>query len=81
MRAIIPVAGQGTRLRPHTHTVPKVLLQVAGKPIIGHILDQLQPLGIDELVLVVGYRGEMVQEYVRSHYSYKTTYVEQKDLL
>ena len=81
MKAIIPVAGQGTRLRPHTHTVPKVLLQVAGKPIVGHILDQLEPLGIEELVMVVGYRGEMVQEYICSHYSFKTTFVEQRELL
>ena len=39
--AIIPVAGVGTRLRPHTHTQPKVLLHVAGKPILAHILDDL----------------------------------------
>lgn len=81
MKAIIPVAGQGTRLRPHTHTVPKVLLHVAGKPIVGHILDELEPLGIEELIMVVGYRGEMVQEYISSHYGFKTTFVEQKKLL
>jgi glucose-1-phosphate thymidylyltransferase len=81
MKAIIPVAGQGTRLRPHTHTVPKVLLHVAGKPIVAHILDELEPLGIDELIMVVGYRGEMVQEYISSHYQFKTTFVEQKELL
>lgn len=81
MKAIIPVAGQGTRLRPHTHTVPKVLLHVAGKPIVGHILDELEPLGIDELIMVVGYRGEMVQEYISSHYKFKMTFVEQKELL
>ncbi|MDP2807941.1 MAG: sugar phosphate nucleotidyltransferase, partial [bacterium] len=39
MKAIIPVAGAGTRLRPHTHSTPKVLIPVAGKPIIGHILN------------------------------------------
>jgi len=41
MHAIIPVAGVGSRLRPHTFTLPKVLLPVAGKPILGHILDKL----------------------------------------
>jgi NDP-sugar pyrophosphorylase family protein len=41
MRAIIPVAGVGSRLRPHTYTVPKVLLNMGGKPIVGHILDRL----------------------------------------
>ena len=57
--AVMPVAGSGMRLRPpthtHTHTRPKPLLHVAGQPIIGHILDQLVPLGIERIVLVVGY--------------------------
>jgi len=66
--AIIPVAGTGTRLRPHTHTQPKVLLQVAGKPILAHILDELPGLGITRAVLVVGYLGERVVAWVRAHY-------------
>jgi glucose-1-phosphate thymidylyltransferase len=68
VKAIIPVAGIGTRLRPHTHTIPKALVQVAGKPILGHILDELYPLGIREVVLVTGYMGERVQAYVDSAY-------------
>jgi glucose-1-phosphate thymidylyltransferase len=66
--AVIPVAGVGTRLRPHTHTLPKVLLHVAGKPILAHILDDLPALGIREAVLVVGYMGELVRDYVSHHY-------------
>jgi glucose-1-phosphate thymidylyltransferase len=66
--AIIPVAGIGTRLRPHTHTQPKVLLHVAGKPILAHILDQLPGLGIQRSVLIVGYMGERIIEYVRHQY-------------
>jgi glucose-1-phosphate thymidylyltransferase len=66
--AIIPVAGVGTRLRPHTHTLPKVLLNVAGKPIIAHILDDLPGLGITEAVLIVGYMGDLVREYVVRNY-------------
>ena len=58
MRAILPLAGIGTRLRPHTHTLPKSLVPVAGKPILGHILDKLIPLGVDEVVLIVGYWGK-----------------------
>ncbi len=81
MKAIIPVAGQGTRLRPHTHTTPKVLLQVAGKPIVGHILDQLVALGVTELVVVVGYRGDMIQDYITRSYNFKTSFVEQPELL
>jgi glucose-1-phosphate thymidylyltransferase len=79
MKAVIPVAGEGTRLRPHTHTVPKPLLRVAGKPILGHILDDIRNLGIDEVVLIVGYRGEEIVEYVRSTYDMKVTVVEQQE--
>ena len=67
--AVIPVAGVGTRLRPHTHTQPKVLLHVAGKPILAHILDDLPKLGIHEAVLIVGYMGEQIQAYVARHYA------------
>ena len=68
MKAVIPVAGEGTRLRPHTHTTPKPLLRVAGKPILGHILDDIVELGIGEIVLIVGYRGRDIVEYVTSNY-------------
>ena len=65
MKIVIPAAGQGTRLRPHTHTVPKVLLPVAGLPIIGHILTDLEALRPQEIRLVVGYRGETLEAYTR----------------
>jgi glucose-1-phosphate thymidylyltransferase len=80
--AIIPVAGVGTRLRPHTHTLPKVLLHVAGKPIIAHILDDLPGLGIKEAVLIVGYMGDLVRDYVVRHYpGLKAHFVEQPERL
>jgi len=80
--AIIPVAGSGTRLRPHTFTQPKVLLNVAGKPILAHILDDLPGLGVGELVLVVGYMGERVREYVSRQYpELAVHYVDQPDRL
>ena len=80
--AIIPVAGVGTRLRPHTHTLPKVLVHVAGKPIIAHILDDLPKLGIDEAVMIVGYMGDLVKEYVESHYpGLKAHFVDQPERL
>ena len=62
--AVIPVAGSGKRLRPHTYTRPKPLLSVAGQPIIGHILDQLAHFGIRKIVLVVGFMGELIVDYV-----------------
>lgn len=77
MHAIIPVAGVGTRLRPHTHTLPKVLLNVAGKPILGHILDKLLEEGVTSATIIVGYYGELVEEYVRANYSFDVRFVEQ----
>ena len=78
MKAIIPVAGAGTRLRPHTHSTPKVLIPVAGKPIIGHILNQLQGLPIDEVILVIGHMGDKIREYVEGNFKFKTTFVTQE---
>lgn len=68
MKAIIPAAGIGTRLRPHTYTLPKALLYVAGRPIISHILDDVIGLGVSSVVLIVGYKGELIEEYVKAEY-------------
>jgi glucose-1-phosphate thymidylyltransferase len=82
MRAIIPVAGVGSRLRPHTYSAPKVLLNVAGKPILGHILDKLVGEGITEASIVVGYMGEQIRQYVTEAYpGLKVDYVEQDEAL
>ena len=78
MRAIIPVAGVGSRLRPHTYTLPKVLLNVAGKPILGHILDTLVAEGVDQVTFIVGYMGDLVEEYVRASYDLDARFVEQE---
>jgi glucose-1-phosphate thymidylyltransferase len=77
MKAIIPVAGEGTRLRPHTHTTPKVLVHVAGKPILGHILESLTAVGVDEVVLIVGDRGEKITSYVSKNFALKVHVVQQ----
>lgn len=68
MQAIIPVAGAGTRLRPLTYTQPKVLISVAGKPILSFIIDELQENGITDFVFVIGYLGEKIKEFVETHY-------------
>ena len=81
LKAIVPVAGVGARLRPHTHTLPKVLLHVSGKPILGHILDELKVLGVTEVTLVVGYLGDLVIDYVKLNYDFKLNYVQQEELL
>lgn len=79
--AVIPVAGEGTRLRPLTHTTPKVLINVAGKPILGHILDKLKTLGIEEVVLIVGYLGNQIVEYVEKNYKFNVKVVQQEERL
>ncbi len=68
MKAIIPAAGIGTRLRPHTYSLPKALLFVAGKPIICHILDEVLALGPSSIILIIGYKGDLVRDYVEKHY-------------
>lgn len=68
MKAIVPVAGAGTRLRPHTYTQPKALIPVAGKPILGFIIEQLCEIGVKEFVFVVGNLGEKIRSYVEAKY-------------
>jgi glucose-1-phosphate thymidylyltransferase len=80
VNAIIPVAGEGTRLRPHTHVVPKSLLYVAGKPILGHILDSLQGLDISNFSIILGSRGEAIVEFCNK-YPFDFRYVLQEQRL
>ncbi|WMX14319.1 MULTISPECIES: sugar phosphate nucleotidyltransferase [unclassified Aureispira] len=69
MKAVIPVAGVGTRLRPHTYTQPKPLIPVAGKPLIASIIDQLvADGGITEFILVIGYLGDKMRNYIENRY-------------
>ena len=76
MRAIIPVAGIGSRLKPHTQTQPKSLIPVAGKPILGHIMDNLVNAGIDDFVFVIGYLGDRIEQYLTENYAQcKLTFV------
>ncbi len=81
LKIIIPVAGVGTRLRPHTYTVPKPLLPVAGKEMLAHVIDPLLCLNPEEVIFVVGYLGDQIVSYIRHKYDFKATFVEQKELL
>ena len=80
MKAIIPVAGAGTKLRPITYTQPKALIPIAGKTILGVIIDQLLEAGVTEFIFVIGYLGEKIQRYIeRSYPDLKHTFVTQSD--
>jgi glucose-1-phosphate thymidylyltransferase len=82
MKVIIPLAGFGTRLRPFTYTKPKPLIHVAGKAFLGHLLDKLAPLNIEEYIFITGYLGDQIQDYVKSDYSHlNSTFFEQKEML
>jgi glucose-1-phosphate thymidylyltransferase len=74
MKAIIPVAGAGAKLRPHTYTQPKALIPIAGKTILSFIVDQLKEAGITEFIFIVGYLGDKIQEYVTNMYPELTTH-------
>lgn len=81
MKVIIPLAGLGTRLRPHTYTRPKPLINVAGKPMLAHILDKFRGLEVDEYIFIVGYLGDQIEKYVSQQYGFKARYVVQHEML
>lgn len=81
LKIVIPVAGVGTRLRPHTYTIPKPLIPVAGKEMLAHVVDPLVELDPEEIIFVVGYLGDQIVDFVSQNYDLKATFVEQKELL
>jgi NDP-sugar pyrophosphorylase family protein len=62
-KAVILAAGRGTRMRELTNEVPKPMVEVQGKPILQHILEGLVSAGIEQALIVVGYRKEAIQDY------------------
>ncbi|RKX25924.1 MAG: nucleotidyl transferase [Candidatus Zixiibacteriota bacterium] len=81
MKVIIPVAGAGTRLKPHTLHVPKPLMTVGGKRVLDHVLMPIVALDPDEVIFVIGHRGQMIVDYIKKHYSFKSRFVPQTKLL
>ncbi|MFA7329668.1 MAG: sugar phosphate nucleotidyltransferase [Candidatus Delongbacteria bacterium] len=82
MKAILPVAGKGTRLRPLAHTYPKALIPIAGRPMINWILDPLVEAGLDEAVFIVGWLGAEIEAHVRQHYHHlNLSFVPQGEML
>src|SRR5881398_732731 len=80
MKVIIPVAGAGTKLRPHTYSQPKALIPLAGKTVLSIIVDQLKNAGLTEFIFIVGYLGDKIQDYVKATYpQLQTHFVYQND--
>ena len=78
MKVIIPLAGKGTRLRPHTHITPKPMLRIAGKPVIDYVMDDLAKLGgVEEIIYITGHLKDKVEAYTRLKYPWKSVFVEQ----
>ncbi len=78
MKVVIPLAGKGTRLRPHTHSVPKPLLEVAGKAVLDYVVeDVLERLDVEGLVFITGHLKEQVEAHVRARYTVPSVFVEQ----
>jgi glucose-1-phosphate thymidylyltransferase len=80
VKVIIPVAGKGTRLRPHTHLTPKPMIKIAGKPVIDYVMDDLKKLGgVEEVIYITGHLKEDFEAYARAKYPWKSVFVEQKE--
>lgn len=82
MKVILPVAGKGTRLRPHTFTKPKSLVRVAGKTVLQHVIDGLAKVNVEEYIIITDKNGHIIKQFVDEHYpELKCTYVTQTELL
>ncbi len=81
MKAIVPVAGSGSRLRPITRETPKALVSVAGKPVLEYLLDQLVGLGFREVLLVISPSGNAIRRFVDKRDDIAARFVVQREPL
>ncbi len=79
VKVVIPAAGEGRRLKPHTHTTPKPLLSVAGKPIIGHIMERVKELAPEEVIMIIAPSGNQIEKYLKENFSLKFQFVIQEE--
>ena len=78
MQVILPLAGKGTRVRPHTHSRPKPLLRVRNKPVLAHVIDTVRAAGADEAICITGHLAGHIESYLETEYpDLRCTYVEQ----
>ncbi len=81
MKVVIPMAGLGTRMRPHTFSRPKPLINVAGQPMLKYLIDAFEGLDVDEYIFIVGYLGEQIEAFIRKNYDFKARFVVQEELI
>jgi glucose-1-phosphate thymidylyltransferase len=79
VKVIIPLAGKGTRLRPHTHVTPKPMLRVAGKPVMDYVLEDVRKLGnVSQVIYITGHLKDIVERHARKTFGdMPSTFVEQ----
>ena len=84
LKIVVPMAGRGTRLRPHTLTKPKQLIPVAGKPVLSHLLELFSSLPASvqvEWIFIIGHLGEQIPPFMQANYpDHLVHYVEQSEL-
>ena len=80
MKAVVMAAGKGVRMLPLTEKVPKVLVEVNGKPFLYYVLTNLKKAGFDEIALIVGYKKEQFKPFLKK-YGFKAELIEQKEQL
>jgi len=80
MKAIIPAAGAGTRMRPHTYVTPKILMKIGEKPIIDYIIEDLISNGIDEIDLVMNPEGDRIKKHIKERFSIKIRFIFQTEI-
>jgi glucose-1-phosphate cytidylyltransferase len=68
MKAVILAGGLGTRISEYTHSIPKPMIEIGGKPLLWHIMQNYSKHGIKDFVICLGYKGEVVKDYFL-HYS------------
>jgi glucose-1-phosphate thymidylyltransferase len=79
MKVIIPLAGKGTRLRPHTHVTPKPMLRIAGKPVMDYVMDDVRRLGdVEQVIYITGHLKEKVEAHARHDIGLPSVFVEQQ---
>ncbi|MCA1797293.1 MAG: NTP transferase domain-containing protein [Geobacteraceae bacterium] len=82
MKVILPVAGRGTRLRPHTHAKAKSLVRVAGKTVLEHIITRLEAIEVEEYIFIVDDNGTQIEDFMRKNFpALECTYIPQQEKL